>query len=96
MTTDAAPTIKVCFQFVTKGSAVIDSEAEEWSSIKEATERAEEWMNLPAGKTIAFATYEGDGAVVRVEELEYIHVMPAEKMAKVYAEAEAFKEEFPK
>lgn len=84
-----APTseVMVCFQFVTKGGAVIDTEAEPFPSVLAATQRAEEWMNLPANKTIAFVTFEGDGAVVRAGEIEHAAVMTAAKMAKVYAEA---------
>lgn len=85
MTSPAADgPVRVCFQFVTKGGAVIDSEPEEWPSVLAATKRAEEWMNLPAGKTIAFITYEGDGAVVRPDETEFIAVLPEKKMADLY------------
>lgn len=87
---------RVCFEFVTKGGAVIDSEAEEWPSIRDATTRAEEWMNLPADKTISFVTYEGDGAVVRVHEVEHIAVIPEAKMAKQYEEYRNLAEEADK
>ncbi len=88
MTAPTSSSVLVCFQFVTKGNAVVDSEAEEFPSIAAATKRAEEWMNLePASRTIAFTTYEGDGAVVRSGEIEHIAVMTAEKMAGIYAEA---------
>lgn len=79
--------IMVCFQFVTKGGAVIDTEPELWDSIVAATRRAEEWMNLPEQKTISFVNYEGDGAVVRAGEIEHAAVIPAAKMAALYREA---------
>lgn len=86
--TSDKPSVSVCFQFVTKGGAVVDTEAEEFPSIKDATTRAEEWMNLqPPSRTIAFVTYEGDGAVVRSGEIEHVAVMTAEKMAGIYAAA---------
>lgn len=93
-----APTssVDVCFQFVTKGGAVIDTEPEPFPSVLAATQRAEEWMNLPTNKTLAFVTYEGDGAVVRAGEIEHAAVMTAEKMARIYAEAvQAMQEEEP-
>lgn len=79
--------VMVCFQFVTKGNAVVDTEAEEFPSVAEATKRAEEWMNLPPHKTLSFVTYEGDGAVIRSGEIEHVAVMTAEKMARIYDEA---------
>src|SRR3546814_13258127 len=84
-----APTSYVsgCFQCVTKGVAVVDTEPEDWISIQDATKRAEEFMNLPPAKSLAFTTYEGDGAVIRAGEIEHIAVMPATKMAKIYEEA---------
>ena len=78
--------VSVCFQFVTKGGAVIDTEPEPYPSISDATRRAEEWMNLPAGKTIRFVTFEGDGAVLRAGEIEHAAVMTAAKMASLYEE----------
>lgn len=86
----------VCFQFVTKGGAVIDTEPELQPSMQRATAQAAEWMEYTdrtANKTIAVVTYEGDGGVIRVSELEHVAVMPAEKMAAVYAEAEKMREE---
>jgi hypothetical protein len=83
-----ADQVAVCFQFVTKGGAVVDTEPEGFPSISAATRRAEEWMNLePPSRTIAFVTYEGDGAVVRSGEIEHIAVMRADKMASIYEEA---------
>lgn len=79
--------VSVCFQFVTKGGAIIDTEPEPFVSIAAATKRAEEWMNLPAGKTISFTTFEGDGAVLRAGEIEHAAVMTAEKMTRIYQEA---------
>ena len=80
-------TVSVCFQFVTKGNAVVDTEPEDFPSLAAATKRAEEWMNLPPQKTLAFVTFEGDGAVLRSGEIEHVAVMTAEKMSKIYAEA---------
>lgn len=84
--------VMICFQFVTKGGAVIDTEAEEWATMKDAMTRAEEWMNLSPSRTISFVTFEKDGAVVRPGETEHIAVMPAQKMAALYAEAIAAQE----
>jgi len=80
-------TVSLCFQFVTKGGAVIDTEPEPWPSILEATKRAEELMNLSPGKTISLITFEGDGAVIRAEEIEHAAVMTEEKMRGLYEEA---------
>lgn len=77
-------TVAVCFQITTKGMAVIDSEPELFPNIETATRRASEWMDLPAGQTLTLMTYEGDGAVVRVEEIEHIAVIPEAKMAELY------------
>src|SRR3546814_1362855 len=92
-----APTSYVsgCFQCVTKGVAVVDTEPEGWISVQYATKRAEEFMNLPPAKSLAFTTYEGDGAVIRAGEIEHIAVMPATKMAKIYEEAIAMAQEAP-
>lgn len=86
-TSDQPAGVMVCFQFVTKGNAVVDTEAEEFESVAAATKRAEEWMNLPPQKTLSFVTYEGDGAVLRSGEIEHVAVMRAEKMASIYDEA---------
>jgi hypothetical protein len=77
----------VCFQFVTKGGAVVDTEPESFPDIMAATKRAEEFMNLPPQKTISFLTFEGDGAVLRAGEIEHTAVMTAEKMTRIYQEA---------
>ena len=91
--TSSSGPLLVCFQFVTKGGAVIDTEPEEWPSIKVATERAKEWMELK-GQTISFVTFDGDGAVVRTDDIEHTAAMPAAKMAALYeaAKLEAQKE----
>jgi len=80
-----APTelVSVCFQFVTEGGAVVDTEPEDWVSIDAATKRAKEWMDMK-GQTIAFTSFDGDGAVVRTDKIEHIAVMPAAKMAAIY------------
>lgn len=78
----------VCFQFVTRGGAVIDTKPEGWPDIEAATTRAEEFMNLPPGKNIRLITYEGDGGVVRVSELEHIAVFPLTKIEALYKEYE--------
>jgi len=84
----ASNTVHVCFQFVTKGGAVVDTEPEPFPSMQHATRRAEEWMNLdPPSKTISLVTFEGDGAVLRAGEIEHAAVMTAEKMARIYEEA---------
>jgi len=79
--------VSVCFQFVTKGGAVIDTEPEDFPSIATATQRAADFMNLPPQKTITFTTFEGDGAVLRAGEIEHAAVMTAEKMSRIYKEA---------
>lgn len=87
MTADeTAPAVMVCFQLITRGGAVIDTEPESWPSITAASTRAAEWMALPSERVITFTTFEGDGAVVRPSEIEHIAVMKAEKMASLYEE----------
>ncbi len=76
--------IWVVFQFVTRGGAVIDTRPEGWPKIDDATDRAEELMNLPLGKTLRVITFEGDGGVIRVSELEHIAVFPASKIEALY------------
>jgi hypothetical protein len=77
--------IMVCFQIVTAGGAVVDTEPEPWASIEEATKRAKEWAEL-RGKTIDFTTFEGDGAVIKTESIEHIAVLRAKKMQDTYRE----------
>ena len=85
---DRPDSVLVCFQFVSEGGAVIDSEPERFPSMAAATRRAEEWMNLdPPSRTIAFNTFEGDGAVIRAGKIEHVAVMTAEKMTAIYREA---------
>lgn len=83
--------IMVCFQIVTQGGAVIDSEPEAWVSIEKATAEAKGWMEL-RGKTIDFTTFEGDGAVVKTDTIEHTAVMRAEKMRNLYLEGIAAQE----
>lgn len=90
---ETAPAVMVCFQLITRGGAVIDTEPESWPSITAASTRAAEWMALPPEKTITFTTFEGDGAVVRPSEIEHIAVMKAEKMANLYEEMARVAEE---
>ena len=80
--------IMVCFQVVTQGGAVVDTEPEPWPDIDSATKRAKEWMEL-RGKTIHFTTFEGDGAVIKTDTIEHIAVMRAQKMMDLYQEAVA-------
>lgn len=77
--------MRVCFQFVTRSRGVIDTEPEDAESIEAATAQAKEWMDLK-GQTLSFTTYDGGGAVVRTDDIEHIAVMPAEQMAKLWAE----------
>lgn len=83
-TSPAADGIPVCFQITTKGGAVIDTEAERYPDIQTATMRAGEWMKLPPGESLTLITYEGDGGVVRIDEIEHIAVLPETKMAALY------------
>lgn len=78
----------VCFQFVTRGGAVIDTKPEGWPSIEEATKRAEEFMNLGPQRSLTLTTFEGDGGVVRTSELEHIAVFPMAKIEALYQEYE--------
>lgn len=77
--------MKLCFQFVTRGRAVINSEPEEQDSVEAATAQAKAWMALK-GQTLAFGTYDSGGAVVKVDELEHVAVMTPETMARLYAD----------
>lgn len=83
--------IMVCFQIVTQGGAVVDTEPEPWVSIQAATARAKDWPEL-RGKTIDFITFEGDGAVIKTDAIEHVAVMRAEKMRDMYLEAVAAQE----
>jgi hypothetical protein len=76
--------VSICFQFVTKGGAVVDSEPETWDSIEKATAQAKDWMELPEQKTIHFITFEGHGAVVRAGDIEHTAVIPKAKMVELY------------
>lgn len=78
--------IMVCFQIVTAGGAVVDTEPEEWADLKSATARAHEWSEL-RGRSLQFITFEGDGAVVKTEAIEHVAVMKASKMRDIYLEA---------
>lgn len=78
----------VCFQFVTRGGAVIDTRPEGWPSIDEATKRAGEFMNLQGNSSLSLTSYEGDGGVVRVSELEHIAVFPMAKIEALYKKYE--------
>lgn len=75
--------IRVCFQFVTKGRAVINSEPEEQPDMATATEQARVWMGLK-DENLGFGTWGGGGAVVRSSEIEHIAVMPPEEMERLY------------
>ena len=83
--------IMVCFQIVTQGGAVVDTEPEEWKDLKSATARAHEWSELK-GRAMQFVTFEGDGAVIRTDAIEHVAVMKAEKMRAMYLEAVAAQE----
>lgn len=85
--------VMVCFQIVTAGGAVVDTEPEAWDSIEVATKEAKNWAEL-RGKTIDFTTFEGDGAVIKTDSIEHIAVMRAKKMQDTYREviAEIIKE----
>lgn len=78
----------VCFQFVTRGGAVIDTKPEGWPNIQAATGRAEEYMNLPGHRSLSLISFEGDGGVVRVSELEHIAVFPMAKIEALYKQYE--------
>lgn len=75
--------MKVCFQFVTKGRAVINSAPEDQPDMETATQQARKLMSL-AGQSIAFDTWGGGGASVRADEIEHIAVMPPEQMERLY------------
>lgn len=77
--------VMVCFQIVTAGGAVVDTEPEPWDSIDAATKEAKNWAEL-RGKTIDFTTFEGDGAVIKTDSIEHIAVMRAKKMQDTYRE----------
>lgn len=83
--------IMVCFQIVTQGGAVVDTEPEEWPDLKSATARAHEWSEL-RGRSMQFVTFEGDGAVIKTEAIEHVAVMKADKMRAIYLEAVAAQE----
>lgn len=83
--------IMVCFQIVTQGGAVVDTEPEEWADLKSATSRAHEWSEL-RGRSMQFTTFEGDGAVIKTDAIEHVAVMRAEKMRDMYLEAIAAQE----
>lgn len=83
--------IMVCFQIVTQGGAVVDTEPEEWSDLKSATARAHEWSEL-RGRSMQFVTFEGDGAVIKTDAIEHVAVMKADKMRAMYLEAIAAQE----
>lgn len=78
-------TTEVCFQFVTKGRAVINSSPEPQPSMAAALEQAKTWMGFK-GQTLSFTTWDGGGAVVRVDEVEHIAVLTPEQMARLHAD----------
>ncbi len=81
---DAPPgKIMVCFQIVTAGGAVVDTEPEAWKNLVDARKAAKDWAEL-RGKSIDFTTFEGDGAVIKTDTIEHIAVMPAVKMQDIY------------
>jgi hypothetical protein len=83
LTAHTSEPLKVCFQFVTKGGAVMDTEPEEFPNIQAATKRAQEWMELK-GRVLAFTSFEGYGVSMRTDEIEHITAMPAAKMAELF------------
>lgn len=84
--------IMVCFQVVTQGGAVVDTEPEPWVSLKAATDRAHDWPEI-RGKALKFMTFEGDGAVIKTDTIEAVAVMRAEKMRGIYLEAVALQKQ---
>lgn len=86
--------VMVCFQVVTQGGAVVDTEPEPWVSIQAATDRAHDWASPDLrGKALKFVTFEGDGAVIKTDSIEAVAVMRADKMRDIYLEAIAAQEE---
>jgi hypothetical protein len=77
--------IMVCFQIVTQGGAVVDTEPEPWDTLEAARKEAKNWAEL-RGKTIDFTTFQGDGAVIKTDTIEHIAVMRAKKMQDTYRE----------
>ncbi|QEQ93581.1 hypothetical protein SEA_ZUKO_3 [Streptomyces phage Zuko] len=83
---DPEGSIMVCFQIVTQGGAVVDTEPEAWPNITAATNRAHEWSELK-GRSLQFITFEGDGAVIKTDAIEHVAVMRAKKMQDIYRQA---------
>lgn len=76
--------LKLHYEIVTKGGAVIHTSEEEYPTIRAAAEKAQEWMDMK-GATMLVDTYEGGAAVLRLDEVEHIAVLTPEQAAHQHA-----------
>lgn len=84
--------IQLCFQFVTKDGAVIDTGPMPYPTIKAAADDAKRWMELK-DQVLVIETYEGLAVSLRSNAIEHVTAMPVKMMADQIAKNKKLAEE---